>query len=228
MAISIDWGTKVINVPRADLPVTQVSPEVRELDADWFRLQLKSLEDDADGMTFPDTHSHNTEVTLGGLVLARVIEIINGYTITFEDGQYSVDIVGANTNYMDVTNPNQVSLRSTNSAGLIRPDDFDIPSIADAVWDEDLIGHSGSGTFGSEVQDQGGLLLRILGLDQENFYIDQTQFISHEGASLMTQCRMRLYDSSVNVGTGSGVIATYQMVSTYLNGEMQTYKVTKQ
>lgn len=228
MAISIDWGAKVINVPRADLPVTQASPEIRELDADWFRLQLKSLEDDPEGMAFPDTHSHNTEVSLGGLVLSRVIEIINGYTITFEDGQYSVDIVGANTNYMDVTNPNQVSLRSSNSAGLIRPSDFDIPSIADAIWDEALSGHSGSGTFGAEMQDQSALMLRILGLDQENFYIDQTQYITYEGANLMTQCRMRLYDSSWNVGSDVGVIATYLMVSTYLNGDMQTYKVTKQ
>ena len=48
MAISINWGTKVITVPKDDLILTQVSPEVRELNLDWFRLELKNLEDDPD------------------------------------------------------------------------------------------------------------------------------------------------------------------------------------
>jgi hypothetical protein len=228
MAITIDWGTRVINVPRADLPVQQASPEVRTLDLDWFRLQLKELEDDEDGMAFPDTHIHNTEVLIGGITLARVIEITNGYTVTFEDGQYAVDCYGANSNIIDVANNNQVSIRTNNSAGMVRPQDFDIPSIASAVWEEDVTLHSGSGTFGERIQSYGPILQRIVGLDQENFYIDQTQFTSYEGADLMTQCRMRIYDSDANVGTDSGVLATYQMVSTYLNGKMQSYKVTKQ
>jgi hypothetical protein len=57
-------------------------------------------------------------VSLGGLTYARVIEIINGYTITFEDGQYAVNLVGANSNVGDCVNVNQVSVRSANSAGL--------------------------------------------------------------------------------------------------------------
>jgi hypothetical protein len=227
MAITITWGTKVIFVPKADLSLIQPSPEIREMDIDWFRLQLKDLEDSEAGMTFPDTHAHNTEVVLGGVTYARIIEIINGYTVEFEDGQYTVNCVGANHNLAEVKVPNQVSLIINNAAGLIAPEDFDAPAIADAVWDEPSSGHTTPGTMGAEVLDHGALLLRILGLDQENFYIDQTQFISYEGADLMTQCRMRIYDSDSNVGTDSGVIATYQMVSTYLNGKMQTYKVTK-
>jgi hypothetical protein len=117
MTISINWATKVINVPKADL--TNLGGGVYELDVDWFRLQLKNIEDSEEGMNFPDTHRHNTEVTLGSLVLARVVEIINGYTITFEDGQYAVNLVGANNNISDVANVNQVSIRSSNSAGMI-------------------------------------------------------------------------------------------------------------
>jgi len=100
--------------------LVQTSPiEIRELNLNAFRLDLKDLEDDEEGMPFPDTHKHNTEVTVGGLTLARVIEIINGYTVTFEDGQYAVNLVGANSNVGDVINVNQVSVRSQNSAGLI-------------------------------------------------------------------------------------------------------------
>lgn len=118
MAISVNWAAKVIFVPRADMTLIQSTPtEIRQLDLNAFRLELKDLED-GEGITYLDTHSHNTTVEVGGVILARVIQIINGYTVTFEDGQYAVNLVGANSNVGDVVNVNQVSVRSTNSAGL--------------------------------------------------------------------------------------------------------------
>ena len=118
--ISIDWGARIIFIPKADLNLVQLSPtEIYNMDLNWFRLQLKDIEDGEDGICFPSTHNHNTEVSLGGLTFARVIEIINDYTLTFEDGQYAVNLVGANSNIADRVNVNQVSVRSANSAGLI-------------------------------------------------------------------------------------------------------------
>lgn len=119
MSISINWGTKIIYIPKADLTLVQSSPEVRQIDLNWFRMQLKDLEDGDEGMAFLDTHRHNTEATLSGLVYARIIEIINGYTVEFQDGQYTVNCVGANHNLSDVKVPNQVSLIVNNAAGLI-------------------------------------------------------------------------------------------------------------
>ena len=116
MAISVDWQTKVITVPQADL--TLVSGSNYELDLNTFRLALKALEDDEEGIPFPTTHNHNTEVEVAGITLARVIEIINGYTVTFEDGAYSVTLTNANSNVFDVTNPNTVNVRTVLSAGL--------------------------------------------------------------------------------------------------------------
>ncbi|MCK4501297.1 hypothetical protein KAU11_12425, partial [Candidatus Babeliales bacterium] len=99
MAISIDWSTSVINVNKADMVLIQSVPSViYRLDLDVFRLTLKDLEDTSDGMSWLRTHTHNTSVSVGGAVLARVIQIINGYTVTFEDGQYRVETVGANSN----------------------------------------------------------------------------------------------------------------------------------
>jgi len=115
--ITIDWGAKIINIPQSYL--TDLGGGVYELDTDQFRLDLKDLEDDEEGMNFPDTHRHTTEVVLSGVTYARFVEIINGYTITFEDGQYAVNLTGSNNNISDVTNVNQVSVRSFNSAGLI-------------------------------------------------------------------------------------------------------------
>jgi hypothetical protein len=120
MTVTIDWPTKIINVSRNDLTLLQTLPvEVRELNLNEFRLKLKDLEDNEDGILYVRTHNHNTEVLLGGIVYARVIEMINGYTITFEDGQYAVNLIGANSNVGDVVNVNQVSVRTANSAGLI-------------------------------------------------------------------------------------------------------------
>jgi hypothetical protein len=120
MAITITWSTKVINVPKADLTLIQSFPtEIRELDLNGFRLTLKALEASEEGMSYLDSHQHNPPVTVGGVELARVVEIINGYTVTFEDDQYAVNLVGANSNVADVVNVNQVSVRSGNSAGLV-------------------------------------------------------------------------------------------------------------
>ena len=122
MAISVNWGTRVISVPKVDL--TLLSGTIFELDSDVFRLALKNLEDDEEGIPFPDTHRHNTTVTVSGVTYARTIEIINSYSIEFEDGQYTVIIVGSNNNFHDTLNgiliQNQVQVIPSNSAGYIQ------------------------------------------------------------------------------------------------------------
>jgi hypothetical protein len=145
MALTIDWATKVISVPKADMTQVQTSPfEVRELDIDVFRLELKDIEDSIYGIVNLITHNHVAPITVGGVTLGRVIEIINGYTVTFENGSYAVNIVGGNSNIGDVVNLNTVSVRSANSAGFIQITSGsgvvpqDIVDIADAVWDEAL------------------------------------------------------------------------------------------
>ncbi len=120
MTISVDPATRVITVPQADL--TPVSGILYSYDVDVLRLQLKDWEDSEAGMDMPDTHRHNTEVSLSGVTYARTFEVINGYTITFEDtgSPYTVRLEGANHNIADVTNyTSEVSLIIGNSAGLI-------------------------------------------------------------------------------------------------------------
>lgn len=145
MNVNIDWATKIITVPKAELDLVQVSPtEIYNMSLNAFRLALKDKEDDSEGMTFLDTHSHNTEVLLGGIVYARVLEIINGYTITFEDGGYAVNLIGANSNVGDNVNVNQVSVRSANSAGLISSAAIEFSSFDGAVTIDVLSSNSGT------------------------------------------------------------------------------------
>jgi len=119
MATSVNWLTGIISIPKADLTLIQSSPtEIRQLDINAFRLELRDLEENEDGRPFPRTHDHNAPVDIGGVSLARVIQILSPYTITFEDGQYAVNLTNANSNIGDRVNVNQVSVRSANSAGL--------------------------------------------------------------------------------------------------------------
>ncbi len=134
MALSVTWETGVIFVPQSYLQL--VGGSVYQLDTNQFRLDLRDLEDDvAEGMLYPNTHNHVQPITVGGVDLARVIEIINGYTVTFEDGQYRVILAGSNNNILDVANVNQVSIAPTNSAGLTYSKQVEDSAFSDArVW----------------------------------------------------------------------------------------------
>jgi hypothetical protein len=117
----IDWRTRVIYVPKTYL--TLVSGTLYELDTDALRLTLKGIEDDSDGMAFPDTHRRNAPLTVAGVTLAQTIEIINGYSIMFEDGLYSVRLAGSNNNLFDISAgilvQNTVQVIPTNTGGLV-------------------------------------------------------------------------------------------------------------
>lgn len=147
MAITIDWPTGVINVPKSDMVLIQSSPtEIRQLNLDTFRLELKNQEDSEEGMPWPKTHNHNTALNVGGVILSRTVEIINGYTVTFEDGQYAVNLVGANSNVGDRINVNQVSVRSANSAGL-----QDLSTILSAAYNGEVCVDINSPNSGTDV-----------------------------------------------------------------------------
>lgn len=53
--------------------------------------------------------------------------------MTFEDGQYAVNLIGANSNIADRVNVNQVSVRSANSAGLVQTSEIEHASFQDRV-----------------------------------------------------------------------------------------------
>lgn len=117
MALSVNALTRVIYIPQADLISLGGGKFQHDLNA--FRLELKDWEDSPEGMDFPDTHRHETQSILSGVTYARKVEIINGYTVEYENGTYQVECVGANHNVADVKVINSVSLIIGNSAGLI-------------------------------------------------------------------------------------------------------------
>lgn len=119
MAITMDWDTQVINVPQADL--TPLGGGSYSLDLEQFFRDLRDIEDSEEGIGHLPMVEHITSVTLSGDTYARVIQIVNGYTVTFEDtgSPYRVFLEGANSNVLDVANLNNVSIAAKNSGGLI-------------------------------------------------------------------------------------------------------------
>jgi hypothetical protein len=115
----------VITVPLADL--TFICGTLYELDTvGFFRLGLNAIMESDEGMPFVDPISHFTEVTISGVVYARLIEMINGYSIVFSpDAQWSVRLAGSNNNLWDIEAgilvQNQVQVIPQNSAGLTNP-----------------------------------------------------------------------------------------------------------
>lgn len=155
MAISVNPLTHVIFVPKVDLIF--ISGTLYNHDINTFRLQLKSWEDSEEGIVQQKTHNHNTEVTVAGITYARAISILPPYSVEYEDGQYTVILIGSNNNIFDAVGgilvQNQVQVIPTNSAGLIvkaigsglsieEHDQLmgipDASGNADAVWDKVL------------------------------------------------------------------------------------------
>ena len=122
--IQIDHTTKVISIPKADTVFVETNSltgyEIRSYDEYALMRELANYLDSEAGATLPQAFSHNTSVTISGVVYARALLILAPYTVTFENsGAYQVKLVGGtNNNLLDVLNPNGVSVIPANSAGL--------------------------------------------------------------------------------------------------------------
>jgi hypothetical protein len=117
--VVVYWKEHIIFVPKIAMVEVQVDPtEIWKLDVPEFKAKLGRLQESELGMTQPTIFKHNPAVEIGGAILAKVVEILPPYVVMFEDDRYAVNLVGANNNIGDRTLVNQVSVRSSNSAGL--------------------------------------------------------------------------------------------------------------
>jgi len=123
MAVSIDESTKRITITQDYL--TPVTGTLYELNTETFRTDMNALMDSERYMWMDDYARRNAPVSVAGVTLAQSIEIINGYSVEFDDGPgaYSVRLAGSNNNLFDIQNgilvQNLVQVIPTNSAGLV-------------------------------------------------------------------------------------------------------------
>jgi hypothetical protein len=72
----------------------------------------------------------------------------------------------------------------------------------------------------------GGYPDLVLGLSQSNVYIDQCVYNATYGG--LSSARLRIYDEAANVGTGTGVIATFTITATITGpGQFSAWKQTR-
>lgn len=116
--LTVDWPTKVITIPQANL--TLVSGSRYTYSVEQFFTDLLETFATEEAMVFEISYENSPPVNVGSIQLARVLQAINNYTWTFEDGEYSVELTAGNTNVFDVINKNNVNVFSANSAGLIQ------------------------------------------------------------------------------------------------------------
>jgi len=121
MAVGINRLTRRITIPQADL--TLLSGVLYELDVDAMYESLRDGRAEEPGRPFPTPAERGAAKTLSGTTYAPLVEIINSYSVEFEDtgSPYTVKCVGANHNIEDVFIPGTsgVNLIVNNSAGLI-------------------------------------------------------------------------------------------------------------
>ena len=119
MSYSVNWITKVVTVPTADL--TLVSGTRYQLSMTAFLAEVRRLEwVFTEGAWAPHIVEHaDTRFDFAGTDYAPFDEIVNGYTVEFTGLATRVDLVGSNNNLIDVLVDNGVSVVPSNSAGLI-------------------------------------------------------------------------------------------------------------
>jgi len=79
--------------------------------------------------------------------------------------------------------------------------------------------------YTNDIDDVATNLLRVLGLTQENHYIDNAV---HNDDGQLTSSRIRIYSDAGSVGTDNNVTDTYTVTVTYdTGGLMIDYKVIK-
>jgi len=139
--ITIDYSVTpyIINVPRLYTQFVATDPqtglEVRQMNLTQFAQDIGDLQDNVEGAWAPTAYEYTAPVSVGGVQLAPVVVITEFYVVQFEDLQYAVNLVGANTNVQDQVVVNQVSIRPSNSAGLTFSDAINSQSFLEAaVW----------------------------------------------------------------------------------------------
>jgi hypothetical protein len=151
-------------------------------------------------------------IDLGGSGQALALRNYNGgITLKNKSGSESVSI-DMNSGQVildtDVTNGDIVirgiGKLTDNSVGanVISEDFMNPDNIADHVWDH-------------------AIAFKLMGLNQENFHMDQQVYQDYNGAKLLTSARIRTYEDS----SLTQLIATYQVTATWSNGQCTDYQM---
>jgi hypothetical protein len=196
--------------------------------------QIIIMDSNGDVVTGLTDIDFSTSLLYEGAVATETLSITekgDGYyyiSFTPENDGYYEWIVSHTTynpsgwyDYYTIINYNEDDLYTqinTKATEIIDNDDSNIGTLNTTINDNQNVL---LGSFSSQEE----LLVRVLGLNHENIYIDNLEYNS---SSLLTNSRLRLYSNPASIGTGSDVIATYNMTSEYVGTFLESYKLEKE
>lgn len=161
--MTVDWQNKIVHIEINDLK--SVAQNIYELNPLDFKEKAQGFEASEEGILHDEIVEYKPPIYLDGATVPDVVEVVNGYTITFEDGQYAVNLKGANSNIAEVTNVNGVQVRSFNSTLVVGNNEWDTTA---PLWDGTIgvtdVYQNGkylNVRWGSASDDSGEVLYRV-------------------------------------------------------------------
>jgi hypothetical protein len=119
MSYSVDWATKIITVPLADL--TLISGSNYSLNAGDFWIEMRRLEaSPGDGLWAEQAVEYVNTQVLSGITYSAIVKLINSYTWNTDTTNKNIFLIGFNSNLLDVFIPGSgISVLANNSGGKI-------------------------------------------------------------------------------------------------------------
>lgn len=118
MAYSVNWVTRVITIPTADLTLVSGTRYSLNMAACLAEVRRLEWEFDAGMWALAILEHSDTRFGFAGADYAPFDEFINGYTVQVIGIATRVDILGSNNNLADVLIPTGIAIVTFNSAGL--------------------------------------------------------------------------------------------------------------
>ncbi len=142
MTITVDWSVTpwLITIPKSDLTLDIGTKYTLTVDTFWQL--LRDFSDSAEAIPRPILYLR-IPATASTPSITEIDE--DYYDLQFEDGLYSVNIIGGNTNIRDVEIKNQVSVNTNNTTGFIDPVFLEDGLFNGAVCIDVINGVSGTG-----------------------------------------------------------------------------------
>lgn len=226
MAVIFDRINRIIKVeaPTTKMSIQELLDTIRDWEDDQCNMDVSKIADAA-GKEILD---ENTKVGI-------TLKLLN-WKIKFEERAFPTvcDIYGGNlvaiNGYGEPMNPIEpssnvtVTKTSSSSATLVEGESGlsteEHTKLMGIPWLNEI---ESSPILAKQEQ-----VLRSLGLNQENYALDQMEYVEFGALKLMKNTRLRIYTDSQSVGSDENVLATYKLMSDYdKKGRMTSYRVIK-
>lgn len=227
MAYVFDFQNTLIEItsPQTDVDIQELIDEIRTVEAS------------AQGIAYPKIANAAGKESLGaGVEVGITVELQNGWQLHFWSGSYTATIAGGNLVGGPAGDPiaftagvqvvliqsAAATIVSTGGSSLTSEEHDELFAIADNVWDEDLSGHSVSGSAGKTLSSVLTGVEDSLGISGENIKWSGMAFDAND--NLISAVITQYTDNTLAVERKKWQLtANYDLNSRLTNYELKEY-----